>query len=152
MACLSEPKDRAGQCKYHNPDHNAGTLDSLFGLQCYDLHGVADTEISVHGNASEEWDGTVQIEVEQEANKATHEVAKDPTVPHDVAGHEEGQWQAVHEVRWREVDHVDERGVPPLGLEKGSEEDDRVQGDAENEGERIADWEEDVLVGLIYAT
>lgn len=91
MASLSKPKDGAGQCKYHNPNHNAGTLDSLFCLQCDDLHWVADTEVSVDRNASEEEDGTVQVEVKEKTNKTAHEVPKDPTVTHDVTRHKE--WQ-----------------------------------------------------------
>lgn len=91
MASLSKAKDRAGQCKYHNPNHYAGTLHSFLGLQRDDLHWVADTEVSVDRNAGEEGDGTVQIEVEEKANEAAHEVPKDPTITHDVTGHKE--WQ-----------------------------------------------------------
>lgn len=98
MTSLSKPENRAGECKYHNPNHHAGALDSFFGLQCDDLHRVADAQVSMDRNAGEEGDGTVQIEVEEEANEATHEVSKDPAVPHDVAGHEKRQRQAVHEV------------------------------------------------------
>lgn len=42
-------------------------------------------------NAGKERDGAVQIEVKEKANKAAHEVSKDPAITHDVTGHKE--WQ-----------------------------------------------------------
>jgi len=105
----------------------------------------------VDGDAREEEDGTVEVKVEEETDKAAHEVPEDPAVTHDVARHQERQRQAVHEVRRGQVHHVDQRGVPAPGLAKGAVEDDRVQGDAEEERERVADGQENVLVGLVYA-
>lgn len=47
--------------------------------------------LPVHGDASQEKDGAVEVEVEEEANEPTHEVTKHPVVPQHVAGHQEGQ-------------------------------------------------------------
>lgn len=102
-------------------------------------------------DAGEEEDGTVEVKVEEETDQATHEVPEDPAVTHDVTGHKEWQRQAVHEVCGGQVDHVDQRRVPAFGLPEGSEEYDRVEDDAEDEGEGVTDREENVLVGLIYA-
>lgn len=104
----------------------------------------------MHRNASEEEDGAVEIEVEEKADQAAHEVPKNPLVSHDVTGYEEWQRQAVHEVCGGQVDHVYQRGVPAFGPE-GTIEDDRVKGDTEDECERVTNREEDVLVGLIDA-
>lgn len=105
----------------------------------------------MHGDAREEEDGAVEVEIEKKAHKAAHEVPKHPAVTHYVACHKEGQGQTVHEVCSGQVDHVDQRSVPALGSTDRAVEDHRVQRDAEDERERVADGEEDVLVGLIYA-
>lgn len=151
MTSLSKPEDGAGQGKHHDPNHDTRALDRLPGLQGDDLHGVADTEVSVNRDAGEEEDGAVEVKVEEEANQATHEVPEHPSVLHDVARHQKGQRQPVHEVRGRQVDHVDRRGVPALGAAERLVQDVPLQRDAEEEGERVADGEEDILVGLINA-
>lgn len=57
---------------------------------------MANAQIAVDGDTGEEEDGTVEIEVEQETHQATHKVPKHPAVSQHVAGHQEGQGQAVH--------------------------------------------------------
>lgn len=151
MTSLSKTEDGAGQSEHHDPDHDAGALDGLLGLQRDDPHGVADAQVPVHRDTREEEDGAVQVEVEEEANQAAHEVSKHPAISHHVTGHQEGQRQPVHEVCGGQVDHVDQRRIPALGASEGAIQDDGVQRDAEDEGEGVADREEDVLIGLIYA-
>lgn len=151
MAGLSETKDGAGQGEHDKPDQHTSALYSLLGLQGDDFHRVADAQVPVDRDAREEEDGTVEVEVEEEADQAAHEVSEDPAVSHDVTGHEERQRQAVHEVRRGQIDHVDQGSVPALGSPEGTVEDHRVEGDAEEEGERVTDGEEDVLVGLVDA-
>ena len=151
VASLSKPEDRAGQSKHYNPNHDTSALHSLLGLQRDDFHRVADTEVSVDGDASEEEDGAVEVEVKEKTDQAAHEVPEDPAVTHDVTSHKEWQRQAVHEVRRGQVDHVDQRSVPTLGSAERAVEDDRVKGNAEDERERVTDGEENVLVGLVYA-
>lgn len=148
---LGKAEDGARQGKHHDPDEHACALHRPLGLQRDGLHWVADAQVSVHGDAGEEEDGAVEVEVEEEADQAAHEVAEHPAVAHDIAGDEEWQRQAVHEVCGGQVDHVDEGGVPALGTSEGAVEDDGVEGDAEEEGERVADGEEDVLVGFVNA-
>lgn len=112
------------------------------------------SSLPVHGDARQEEDGAVQVEVEEEPNKAAHEVPEDPAVPQHVAGHQEGQRQAVHQVSGGQVHHVDQGGVPPPPAAVGParpEQDHRVQGQAEEEGEGVADGQEDVFVGLVDA-
>lgn len=62
----------------------------------------------MHGNAGEKEDGAVEVEVEEEADEATHEVSKHPAVPQHVARHQEGQRQAVHQVSGGQIYHVDQ--------------------------------------------
>lgn len=109
----------------------------------------------MHRNAGEEEDGAVEVEVEEESYEAAHEVPEHPVVPQHVAGHQEGQRQAVHQVRGGQVHHVDQRGVPAppaaaVGA-AGPHQNHRVQHQAEEEGEGVADGQEDVLVGLVDA-
>lgn len=112
----------------------------------------------MHGDACQEKDGAVEVKVEEEANQPTHEVPKHPVIPQHVAGHQEGQRQAVHEVGGRQVHHVDEGGVPATAAAAsgaaaaGSQQHHRVEREAEEEGQRVADGQEDVLVGLVDAT
>lgn len=40
-----------------------------------------ELRLPVHGNAGEEEDGTVEVEVEEEPDKAAHEVSEHPAVP-----------------------------------------------------------------------
>ncbi|TNN47449.1 hypothetical protein EYF80_042334 [Liparis tanakae] len=109
--------------------------------------------LPVHGDAGEEEDGAVEVEVEEEADEAAHEVAEDPAVPQHVTRHQEGQRQAVHEVGGGQVHHVDQRGVPapPAAaaaaavMAAGAQQHHRVEGEAEDEGQRVADRQEDVL-------
>lgn len=151
MTSLSKPEDRAGQSKHYNPNQDTSALDSLLGLQCDDFHWVADAEVPMDRDASEEEDRAVEVKVEEKTDEAAHEVPEDPTVTHDVTSHKEWQWQAVHEVCRGQVDHVDQWSIPALGPAEGTVEDDRVKGKAEDERERVTYGEEDVLVGLIYA-
>lgn len=96
----------------------------------------------MHRDAGEEVDGAVQVEVEQEAHQATHEVPENPAVPQHVAGHQEGQRQAIHQVGGGQVHHVDQGGVPaphspspPPRVATRAQQNHRVQGEAEEEGE-----------------
>lgn len=64
--------------------------------------------LPVHRDAGKEEDGAVEIEVEQEAYEAAHEVPKHPAVPQHIACHQEGQRQAVHQVSGGQVHHIDQ--------------------------------------------
>lgn len=120
--------------------------------------GVFTLFLPVHGDASQEKDGAVEVEVEEEADESTHEVPEHPVIPQHVAGHQEGQRQTVHQVGGRQVHHVDEGGVPATAATAGgaaaagSQQHHRVEREAEEEGQRVADGQEDVLVGLVDAT
>lgn len=110
--------------------------------------------LPVHRDAGEEEDGAVQVEVKEEAYEAAHEVTEHPVVPQHVAGHQEGQRQAVHQVGGGQVHHVDQGGVPvpPAAVTPAwSQQHHRVERQAEEEGQRVADRQEDVLVGLVDA-
>lgn len=111
----------------------------------------------MHGDASQEKDGAVEVKVEEKANEPTHEVPEHPVIPQHVAGHQEGQRQTVHEVGGCQVHHVDEGGVPAAttaascAAAAGSQQYHRVEREAEEEGQRVADGQKDVLVGLVDA-
>lgn len=110
--------------------------------------------LPVHRDAGQEEDGTIEVEIEEEPYKTTHEVPKNPAIPQDIARHQEGQRQAVHQVGGGQVHHVDQRGVPALPATAGParpKQNHRVQGQAEEKREGVADRQEDVLVGLIDA-
>lgn len=114
--------------------------------------------LPVHGDASQEEDGAVEVKVEEEANESTHEVPEHPVIPQHVAGHQKGQRQTVHEVGGGQVHHVDEGGVPATAATAGgaaaagSQQHHRVEREAEEEGQRVADGQKDVFVGLVDAT
>ncbi len=91
VTSLSKSEDRAGQSKHYNPNQDTSALDSLLRLQCDDFHWVADAEISMDRDASEEEDRAVEVKVEEKTDEAAHEVPEDPTVTHDVTSHKE--WQ-----------------------------------------------------------
>lgn len=118
----------------------------------------------MHGDAGEEEDGAVEVEVEEEADEAAHEVPEHPAVPQHVARHQEGQRQTVHQVGGGQVHHVDQRGVPAptaaraatataatVLVAAGSQQHHRVEREAEEEGQRVADGQKDVLVGFVNA-
>lgn len=118
--------------------------------------------LPVHGDAGEEEDGAVEVEVEEEADEAAHKVPEHPAVPQYVACHQEGQRQAIHQVGGGQVHHVDQRGIPaspaatataaaPAVVAAGAQQHHRVEGEAEEEGQRVADRQEDVLVGFVNA-
>lgn len=135
MARLGEPEDGAGQSEHHTPNQNTSPLHRPLGLQCDGLHWVADTQVPVDRDASEEENGAVEVKVKKKSDQPAHEVPEDPAVSHDVTSNEKWQRQAIHEVCGGQVDHVDQRGVPSLGPPKGAVEDHRVERDAENECE-----------------
>lgn len=116
----------------------------------------------MHGDAGEEEDGAVEVEVEEEADEAAHEVPEHPAVPQHVARNQEGQRETVHQVSGGQVHHVDQRGVPAppaaraataatVLVAAGSQQHHRVEREAEEEGQRVADGQEDVLVGFVNA-
>lgn len=116
----------------------------------------------MHGDAGEEEDGAVEVEVKEEADEAAHEVPEHPAVPEHVARHQEGQRQTVHQVGGGQVHHVDQRGVPASPtttaaaaaatvVAAGAQQHHRVEGEAEQEGQRVADGQEDILVGFVNA-
>ena len=116
----------------------------------------------MHGDAGEEEDGAVEVEVEEEADEAAHEVPEHPAVPQHVARHQEGQRQSIHQVGGGQVYHVDQRGVPAPSatadaaaaaavVAAGAQQHHGVEGEAEEEGQRVADGQEDVLIGFIDA-
>lgn len=113
--------------------------------------------LPVHRDASEEKDGAVEVEVEEEADESAHEVPKHPVIPQHVAGNQEGQRQAVHQVGGGQVHHVDQGGVPATtaadaaAAAAGSQQHHRVEREAEEKGQRVADRQEDVLVGFVDA-
>lgn len=117
--------------------------------------------LPVHRDASEEKDGAVEVEVEEEADESAHEVSEHPVIPQHVAGNQEGQRQAVHQVGGGQVHHVDQGGVPATtavnaaaaagAAAAGSQQHHRVEREAEEKGQRVADGQEDVLVGFVDA-
>ena len=52
---------------------------------------MADAEVPVDRYTSQEEDGAVEVEVEEESDQAAHKVPEDPAVTHDVTSHKE--WQ-----------------------------------------------------------
>lgn len=118
--------------------------------------------LPVHRDASEEKDGAVEVEVEEEADESAHEVPEHPVIPQHIAGNQEGQRQAVHQVGGGQVHHVDQGGVPATtaadataaaagAAAAGSQQHHRVEREAEEKGQRVADGQEDVLVGFVDA-
>lgn len=105
------------------------------------------------GYTGEEEDAAVQVEVKQETHQPAHEVSKNPMVTHHIAGHEERQREAVHQIRGGQIDHVDQRSVPLTATPApvGPKEDGGVQDEAEQEGQGVAQRQDDVLVGLVNA-
>ena len=118
--------------------------------------------VPVHRDAGEEEDGAVEVEVEEEANQAAHEVPEHPPIPQHVARHQERQRQTIHQVSGRQVHHVDQRGVPSTPaatspaaaavlVAAGSQQHHGVEREAKEEGQRVTDGQEDVFVGLVDA-
>lgn len=101
---------------------------------------MADAHVAMDGYTGEEEDAAVQVEVKQKTHQPAHEVSKNPMVTHHVAGHEERQREAIHQIHGGQIDHVDQRSVPLTAASAlmGSQEDGGVQEEAEQEGQGVA--------------
>jgi len=94
---------------------------------------------------------TVEVGVEEKAYDFAHRLAKGPVVGARVVVDEEGQREDVQRVAHRQVEHVDGGRRPALGAERDDKQGHGVEREAEQEDQRVADGQQQVLEVLLEA-
>lgn len=127
LKCGEDPNRRAR-------NNSPNPLLHLCRQQRFAHHHVAE-----HRKAREEEDAPIQMEMEAEAHKAAHEVAKGPQFPVGVVVDQEGHAEDVEEVGQGQVDHDDAAALPGTQLRHVDKDGGQVPQQTHDEDGSVAD-------------
>ncbi|KAG7224135.1 hypothetical protein INR49_019870, partial [Caranx melampygus] len=129
---------------YTNLDPTNMTADNIYSRGR--IQRSSDCPVPVDTDGTKEEDGAVGVDEEQRPCQPTHEVCVDPVTVTTVITNPEGKGTHEKEVSNGQVGHVNADFTHGLGLTEAAQdkEDIQVCKEAQDEGDAIGNWEEDV--------